>query len=357
MTSKKSVTKSSARRTLQPSAVGGGFIALDIVQSQWTPGERLYAGGSTGNVMTILSFMGWKSQPIARLGDDAAAEVLTRDMERFGVDTSLVSYSPNVATPIVLERIRSATDGSRRHSFNWRCPDCAAWYPRYRPVPAKLVAEAAATLSAHTVVYFDRVNAGTVKLAEQCKAEGALVVFEPSNASDKAFAKAASIADVLKYSHERLGRHGDLLADLDVMLQIETMGSEGLRYQLNGQPWSTLAAVPAIELKDAAGAGDWCTAGFLYRLVGGRATAPALTNSAVKRALRFGQALAALTCSYEGARGSMYEMNWAQHEQLAERLLKGVVSAAHGDADASDRSEPTTVCRSCRDDRRLAKPL
>jgi fructokinase len=51
-----------------PIAYGTGFVSLDIVISS-DPSEPSYhwAGGTCSNVLTILSYLGWKSFPIARL--------------------------------------------------------------------------------------------------------------------------------------------------------------------------------------------------------------------------------------------------------------------------------------------------
>ena len=48
--------------------IGAGLISLDVLIRD---GERLpvsyYVGGTCGNVMMILSYMGWDVHPIARL--------------------------------------------------------------------------------------------------------------------------------------------------------------------------------------------------------------------------------------------------------------------------------------------------
>ncbi|MBL8742450.1 MAG: hypothetical protein JNK04_15180, partial [Myxococcales bacterium] len=60
-------------------------------------------------------------------------------------------------------------------------------------------------------------------------------------------------------------------------------------------------SVPAFpaHLVDAGGAGDWTTAGVLWRVM---KSADRWNSAVVEDALRLGQALAAVSCGYAGAR-------------------------------------------------------
>ncbi|MFX8972681.1 hypothetical protein ABTN24_19250, partial [Acinetobacter baumannii] len=90
---------------------------------------------------------------------------------------------------------------------------------------------------------------------------GAVVVFEPSALGDQSlFREAWSISHVVKYSHERLS---ELPEGFDFssnqVLQVETLGSEGLRYRARfkrraATPWRTLEALKAPAVRDTAGA-------------------------------------------------------------------------------------------------------
>ena len=57
--------------TYSPAPVAGaGFVALDILLASDHDGTmRRRAGGTCGNVLAILSFLGFDSVAIARLGD------------------------------------------------------------------------------------------------------------------------------------------------------------------------------------------------------------------------------------------------------------------------------------------------
>lgn len=61
---------------------GTGLVALDVVISNdIEKPTQFYAGGSCGNVLTILSYMGWDSYPIARLSNNVASDLLIQDLK------------------------------------------------------------------------------------------------------------------------------------------------------------------------------------------------------------------------------------------------------------------------------------
>ena len=72
--------------------IGSGFIALDIVYGR----EGLFAaiGGSCGNVLMALAWLGWSSTPIARLGCDKTGDLVVDAMNAVGMDLPVL---PTVA--------------------------------------------------------------------------------------------------------------------------------------------------------------------------------------------------------------------------------------------------------------------
>src|ERR1039457_4952474 len=120
-----------------PVAIGTGLIALDVVLDERTDTPpRLWAGGTCGNVLSILAFLGWKSLPVSRLARDAASRLIIRDLKRWGVCVDYVSLAPTAPGPIIVHRIRQNSAGEPFHSFSLYCPDCGRHLPSYRPVPA-----------------------------------------------------------------------------------------------------------------------------------------------------------------------------------------------------------------------------
>jgi fructokinase len=182
----------------------------------------------------------------------------------------------------------------------------------------------------HQVFFFDRVSRGALSLARASAQHGALIVFEPNGVKDgRLFREALQVCHIIKYSHERVGPFRMLDKCEGRKLEIETLGDEGLRYRLlegRGRTarWKELGPYPLSDFKDAAGAGDWCTAGILYSL--GQHGAAGLAQAGTRKiehALSLGQALAALKCRYEGPRGIMYALKKDQLEVAVQKILEG----------------------------------
>lgn len=315
---------SASRGSRRPGIVGAGLVVLDRVLGA-DGGTAEYAGGTCGNVLTILAWFGWRSTPVATVGDDVRGKRLLEDLRHWGVDVSLVDMGKTIATPVIVERITKRPDGEARHSFSLRCPVCGTWFARPRFPDAGAAARAASAVPEASVYFFDRVSRGTVALARYYRDAGALVVFEPTRAeSGRLFNEALTLAHVVKYSQQRI------LTPLcaDVPLEVQTLGAEGLRFRVRGRKksgrWSELPALRADRVLDTAGSGDWCTAGFLAAAgARGAASFSSLPVGEVATALRHGQALAAINCKFEAARGAMYALTVASVRAARRRLIAG----------------------------------
>lgn len=291
---------------------GTGLIALDLVTKGNTNSTlRTWAGGSCGNVLTILSFLGWTSRPVARLGADIASKAVAEDMTAHGVDFQYSLFDKSVHTPIIVQRLLVARDGQPTHRFYWTCPNCGSWLPRYSPIRLKDINHICEWTPSMDCFYFDRVNPASLRLAEAAKQRGALIVFEPTSIKDDpAISRAIGLCDILKYSNEKVSNSPKLAYESQAKLVVETLGAEGLRFRLRKNdkcgPWKLLPAFLVRNLKDTAGAGDWCTAGLIHMIATPETPLNSISEKKVTDALRYGQALSALNCGFEGARGVMY---------------------------------------------------
>jgi sugar/nucleoside kinase (ribokinase family) len=327
----------------KPKIFGTGLIALDLVMGS-EPRSPVWssAGGTCGNILSILAFLGWDAFPIARMNGDIASERVRADMARWGVRLDFAGCSPTRQTPIIIQEIRRDRDGSPKHRFSWSCPRCGNWLPSFKAVTRDAAERVAPSLKNSAVFFMDRLSRAALSLAARASADGAIVVFEPSGRSnEKLFAEAIRIAHVVKYADQRLAAAGGaMIGDSATVLEIQTLGSEGLRYRHRlaraSSEWKYLPAVPAPRLADTCGAGDWCTAGMLAKVaVRGQAGLRSGGVDAIKQAIRYGQALAAWNCAFEGARGGMYAVARQAFERQIEALVsgRGIVLAEAAEAD------------------------
>ena len=342
----------------RPVCAGTGLVALDIVfNGDSTVPPRMWAGGSCGNVLTILSYLGWRAVPLARLGQDEAAQKILEDWQRFGVDHSFVELDARVSTPIIVEQICVSADGVPTHRFFWVCPNCGTWLPRYRPILLTSAKRAVSQIPTVNCFYFDRVSPAALELASQAKAAGALVVFEPPSIKDNdLFNKAVEVSHIVKYANDRIREEVAFRSIDGPVLIIETLGEGGIRYRLRNQKgsahWKRLSAFSVKEFRDAAGAGDWCTAGIIYKLgANGSRGLEKASEKKIVEALEVGQAMAALNCGFEGARGGMYVLDTDEFERAIERILDSrIVEEPSMEMVSEDVSELfSCLCPGCRE--------
>lgn len=338
-------------------AMGSGFVALDMIEGDRH--QTFATGGTCGNVLAILAWLGWTSEPVARLGCDAAGEFIAEELRALGVDLRYVRYDAKTATPIVVQRSVVDKSGQRTHRFTLSCPECGHWLPRFRSIVREQARSVFAEAGpAPLAFFFDRVAPGILELARWARSEGAIVMFEPSSFSDEAgFREAVELAHVLKFSRERLGHVKDFGSTPYPDIVIETLGEAGLRIRWSGH-WSEFEAFKAPRFVDAAGAGDWSSAGFLHVIAqDGAAGLSAASKAHVERAIRLGQALSALACSYEGARGLMSALSPAAVSKHLRSLAGGKGKLLELPGEAADRSgKPFSLCDVCGPRRKRSEP-
>lgn len=337
---------------MRPSVYGMGFIALDVVRHESrSPVVRTYAGGTCGNVLAALAYLRWNAFPIARLNGDSASERVKADFLNIGVKLDLAEYAPTVSTPIVIQIISKQNVERVVHRFQWTCPTCGTALPRFRPVPSSIVPRIATRIVDPRVFFMDRVSHSALKLAKVAANRGAIIYFEPSEIGDPVLLKQAlRIANIVKYSFDRIRSLGLDGMQTNIHLEIKTFGGRGLACRspvFGKRAWTHLPAVRASIVKDTCGAGDWCSAGIIAALgaeglIGLLGASPAR----VTEALRYGQALAAWNCKFDGARGGMYGTEPRKLARQLEKLL-GETRFSHVEVESLEPSRKAVTCPAC----------
>ena len=287
--------------------VGTGLVALDIILNENKKTDpKISLGGSCGNVLTILSFLGWECYPIARLDSSEASQLILEDLVKNNVNTSLISKKEDGSAPIIIHRIHTDRHGNPKHKFEFRSPKTGKWFPNFKPILNKSVNDLESNLPKSDFYYFDRLSRSAIELANISKKNGATVFFEPSSISnEKMFDMALQITDVVKLSNERIKDYKQRFSKTQVTLEIITLGSDGSDYRYKNGKWNHVESIKVDGLKDSAGAGDWCSAGIIEKLSIIGKNIDQLKNDEILHCLNYGQKLGAINCLYVGARGLM----------------------------------------------------
>lgn len=338
----------------RPKVFGTGLIALDLVLGlDPSAPVRSWAGGTCGNVLSILAYLGWEAFPIARMNGDPASDRVRADLAEWGVRLDFASCEPTTHTPIIIQEIKRTTDGTPKHRFSWSCPKCGEWLPAYKAVTTSAVDGVTAAMENASVFFFDRLSRAALSLAKKAADQGAVVVFEPSGkGTEKLTSEAIRLAHVVKYADQRLaGVDGLMSGDSATIVEVRTLGERGLEYRhrfgRSPSDWVQLDAVQAPRLADTCGAGDWSTAGLLAKAAaGGIDGLRAAGAEGLRNALRYGQTLAAWNCGFEGARGGMYAISQDAFGAQITALSTGRFKSL-GDRAPEDPSGSMIDCPAC----------
>lgn len=276
----------------QRSVITSGYVSLDIVSYRGRVWHA--AGGTAGNVAAILGFLGWRASVATDVGNDHAGRRLASDLRRANVDVSMIRFRPNAVTPRVVHEITASA-----HRYVFTCPECGKLLPRSRRLPLDRGQHIVEMASIPEVFFFDRLSPATVMLAEHFAEAGSLVVFEPSTGGKwrHLIERAVRVAHVIKHADDRAVPHADHPPSRG-QVRVVTEGAGGARFRVGHGNWHHSPAFP-YPIVDAGGAGDWTTAGLVHGLM----TEGRRTVRTVGDALRWAQALAAVSCGAPGARG------------------------------------------------------
>ena len=312
-------------------------MPLDIVSYRGSVWHR--AGGTAGNVAAILGFLGWKASVVADLGDDYAGRQVRSDLQAANVSVRFLRLLKSRRSPRLVHHI---DQGGHRYVFS--CPVCTCRFPKSGPLPKHRAEQLIASKSHSRVYFFDRVNIGTVLLAEYYRSIGSFVVFEPSIRGRRELVERALDTAHLVKQADDCKPALDGAVPREGQLWIVTNGSQGARFRLGKSDW-TKSPGYTYPIVDAGGAGDWMTAGLVHILRRQRE----LSRTVIRVSLRWAQALAAVSCGVPGARGLAYRRAPRDVIRAATRLEeRGAAVKYIGEFDSARSCKiPQSVCYTC----------
>lgn len=295
-----------------PRILGTGLVALDLIVQHRAGEQQLSAsgGGTSANVTAILSRMGWNASWLGEIDHSRAGQVVRKDMHRAGVELHTVPGPKASPTAIFAHHIAHESDGSCRHWFSDRCPHCDRKLPSYRrPSDSWLGAQVRHAQQAD-VFFVDRLSSAALDLAHAARRHGALVVYEPSTASDAPWMdEMIELADIVKFSSDRCHALEGVTPTNREALWVETLGRDGLRWSL-GSLEAHREHVPAVvnsKAIDACGAGDWLTSALLFGLARSGKPPSRMVRNELTQVLTVASHVAAWSVGYLGARGALYD--------------------------------------------------
>ena len=331
----------------KPICLGSGLVTLDVIFRVNSSEPEFLAGGSCCNVLTILSYLGWSSFPVARLGCDVEGDRIVEDMSLWGVHDKFIVRDCRTHSPRIIQRIYAGKNP--RHSFSLRCLH-GRWLPHRKSFRLDTLKHIENNIPKAHVFYFDRATPSALELARRQKKLGALIVFEPPKLLDnKNFRACLEVADIFKHCY---GLEMNDYQYTRPPLEIQTRGKDGLRYRasvLSQTEWTELPAFNVNGLIDAAGSGDWLTAGLIHALRYNSAWQH-VTDESLHDALCLGQCLAALNCLYSGARGLMYNVPLKHLNTLIRESIsaKNTIHTVGYDCPITNRmTDLSSKCRIC----------
>ena len=310
----------------KPIIIGSGQYNYDIVKLREYPegfsiGKRnkftektLFeeVGGTCGNIMCMLAHLGWDARPQVKLHRDEG-EKLKDSLISYGCDPRHISLvdKGGFSGLICIHRRNRAT-GQHEMGLKGFGPNGS----RFRKV-TELRARDEVPAFLETlgeipdVYFFDHNEAGPRRMAKEFRSLGTLIYYEAENSRDRnKFLKSVEEADIVKFSDENVSDI-DFCKDFQDKLFIQTQGSKGMIFSLNGGDWVKVNPVPVDNVVDWEGCGDTVSAVFLnelYKL--GLPGVSQLTGDLVLKALNVAAKKSALNTRYYGSKG------WIKAEKL-----------------------------------------
>lgn len=302
--------------------LSGNFVLDIIVEREYpngfTVGKRNKfvektikesVGNTCGNVSAILPYLGVESYPVAHFDESEQGLKIKNDLAHYGADTRFVRNSDEGSTILLYctHGLDNST-GQPNVAFRSLSPEGLRFVKRTflskDEVPSFLE-----DLGFKPDVYFyDNAKPGLRLLAEELRRNGTLVYYEPEKIDGPMiFEWALNASDIIKFSHEKV-TDISFTEQYDNKLFIRTLGAEGLEFNLCGQGWQKVDAVPNNNVVDWEGAGDWTTSQFIACLCEKDILSiDKMTNENIRECLEKACETASRSVSYMSSKGMIDE--------------------------------------------------
>ncbi len=315
------------------SILGVGLVCLDVIKADGAP--RYFNGGSCGNVISGLAFLGWKASIVTPSYKGIGGKIVMTNLAKLGI--SQIKTEPQLMeVPRIIECLKMKNDIYVDHKYLFVCPECGQKLPSIAPLDDASAKKITNNAQQFNVLYADRTSAGIKILRKVFQDRGNWTIYEPNSSRNiEGFLQNSLDSHIVKFSTEKVSlslaeKLRNRAALGSTVLIVHTDGEEGLHFSYRMRnatmsKWAHLRAQPVSHLIDASGAGDWCTVGLIMGLVGKYRNSKCwLSREEVVAALQYGQALSAISCAFIGAQGLIYaETDDIIREQVFKGLKKG----------------------------------
>ena len=257
--------------------------ALDVGGKNLATSVSTHLGGPAANAAVTIAALGGSARLISNLGSDTAGDAIIADLERCGVDVSLVRRLAGVSSPVssvVVDPSGERTiinhtdhrliDASRPVTIDDVTGSDSVLVDLRWPDGAQSAIAAAASSAIPTIVDFDLT---TAEHPTDIIAAASHVVFARS-----ALVQLAGTDDIDDALH-------DVAASTEALIAV-TLGGHGVRW-IEQQRLRSMSAY-SVDVVDTLGAGDVFHGAFALGVAAGRS---------VEDALRFASATSAIRCS------------------------------------------------------------
>lgn len=283
--------------------MGAGLVSLDVLMKGDDDQNVSYGvGGTCGNVMMILQYMGWKAYPVARLDGSHYSDIVISEMKAKHVSTDFIEKDGQ--TPVIIQINIVDRYGHPSHKFVIK-DKRGRFSLGFKSITLKQEEKIMSRMDfVPSLFFFDRVSPAILKMAEEMREKGALVFFEPSiKPVSKDFMRAVELSHVIKFANQRIDDVTFAESSSDKLF-IQTLGGEGLRFRLKDE-WRFLKPVENEHVVDTSGAGDWTSAAFINYMQSKSLVFREWEANTIADGLSYAQIIASHSCSFEGARGLM----------------------------------------------------